>query len=97
MRRTAFTRSSQFGAGKATILDQAISLGTNSIVTYYAYYARGRAHELRGTRDAAIADYGKALSQDAQDDEYGKFVQSQARARLQALGVPINATKPAEK
>ena len=65
-------------------LDKAITLGLDSIGTTYA---RGRAHDLKGNRDAAIADYGKAISGDAGDDDWRKHAQSQARARLEALGV----------
>ena len=55
------------------------------------FFGRGRAQELRGNRDAAIADYRKELELIAKLDlnlnEYTKHAQSQARARLTAMGV----------
>jgi len=46
---------------------------------------RGRAHELKGNRDAAIADYRKAESLDAQNDDRAMHAQVQARARCKHL------------
>jgi tetratricopeptide (TPR) repeat protein len=69
-------------------LGKVIALGLNGIGTYYG---RGRAQELKGNRDAAIADYRKAVSLDAENDGWEKHAQVEARARLQALGAPMDA------
>jgi len=69
-----------------TDLDKVVSLGFDSIGTRYA---RGRAHELKGNRDAAITDYRKALGGDPGDNEWLKEAQAKARARLEAIGAPV--------
>jgi tetratricopeptide (TPR) repeat protein/S1-C subfamily serine protease len=61
--------------------DKAIAGGINDPGTYYG---RGRAHELKGNRDAAVTDYTKALELKA-GGEYGRSVHENARERLSAL------------
>jgi tetratricopeptide (TPR) repeat protein len=61
--------------------DNAISGGIKIPGTYYG---RGRAHELKGNRDAAVADYTKALELKA-GGEYERSVHEKARERLSAL------------
>jgi hypothetical protein len=82
--RLAFDRADEALAD----FDKAIALGISFIGTWYG---RGRAHDLKGNRDAAIADYRKALASDAGDDDWHKHAQTQARARLEALGVAAEA------
>ena len=67
-------------------LDMAVRMGIEASVTFYG---RGRCHELRGNRDAAVADYRKALELPAQDD-YGKHAQAEARKRLAEFGALPN-------
>lgn len=64
-------------------LEFAISMGGNYTGTYFA---RGRCREMKGDRNAAIADYRRALEADA-DDDYAKHAREQASKRLAALGV----------
>jgi tricorn protease-like protein len=66
-------------------LGWAIDKGLASAGTHYA---RGRAHELKGNRVAAIADYRQSVSLDPGDSDWRKHAQAQARERLVALGGP---------
>ena len=69
-------------------LGKAIVLGLDYIGTRYG---RGLAHELKGNSDAAIADFRKTLASKA-DNDWTKHAQTQARARLRALGVTIETS-----
>jgi len=62
-------------------IDAAISRGNGNLATYFA---RGLCHEVRGKRDAAIADYRSVIEQVAETNEM-KQVQSEARKRLAGL------------
>ncbi len=53
------------------------------------YFARGRAYQLEGDRNAAIADYRKALSYRFAASEYDAHAQAEARRLLAEFG-----TKP---
>src|SRR5262249_12726644 len=66
-------------------LDKPIAGGVSGASTFAA---RGFAHEASGNRDAAIADYRKALTQPANDD-HEKRAHATAREHLAALGVQI--------
>ena len=63
-------------------LDMAITKGFNNAGTYYA---RGRCHQLKDNKEAAVADYRKALELTATDD-YAKHAQTQAHQRMAELG-----------
>ena len=69
-------------------LDQAVSLGDRSPVTYLA---RGRGHELTGNRAAAIEDYQAAI--ETNWSHYGP-ARDQARTRLKELGVEPRRPPP---
>jgi len=68
-------------------LDKAIAGGVSTVSTFAV---RGPAHEALGNRDAAIADYRKALAQEA-GDEHERRAHTFARERLIELGVSAEA------
>jgi tetratricopeptide (TPR) repeat protein len=73
--------------------DKAIRHGSNAPGTYFG---RGRAQELKGNREEAIADYRKTIEvitvADRMVDEYDKQADMQARARLGVLGVSAESS-----
>jgi len=74
-------------------LDKAIANGTRFT---HAFYARGRALELKGDRAGAVADYRKSIELAANapsTSEYAKHAETQDRARLQALGFPMDTAR----
>jgi tetratricopeptide (TPR) repeat protein len=58
-----------------------------------AYADRGRAHELKGDRDKAIADYRKALSLKS-NQVYDDKAKAAVRKWLAALGVDAGPEAP---
>jgi WD40 repeat protein/tetratricopeptide (TPR) repeat protein len=81
-------------------LDKAIAISpidARRVFKVGSLYARGRAYELKGDPIAAVADYRKCieLAADAQSpSEYDKHAETEARARLQALGAPLETARP---
>src|SRR5262249_36117069 len=73
--------------------DKAIRHGSYDVRTYFG---RGRAHELKGNREAAIADYRKTLELRLIDDSE-RSVYAEARERLTALGAPAPSEVPVRK